>query len=68
MPINNSLNCQWIKCSNQKTYNGRLYNKTGAYNMLPIRDPLYCKGQHRLKVRGWEKSYFMKMEMTRKQG
>ena len=44
IPINSYFKYKWTKCSNQKTKSVRLDTKTRAYNMLPIRDPLYGKG------------------------
>ena len=45
--VNNYLKCQWIKCSNQKIYGGRLSNEAKAYNMLFTKTHFRAKHTHR---------------------
>ena len=48
--VNNYLKCQWIKCSNQKTYSGRLGNEAKAYNScLQKLQKLFTKTHFRAK-------------------
>ena len=42
--INNHLKCQWTKCSNQTTQNGRMDKKAKTYSLLSKKDPPLGKG------------------------
>ena len=67
--ISNYLKCQWAKCSDQNTQSCRLDNKTRAYNMLPIRDPLQGKAHTQIESEGmtkWAQQYSYQTKQTLK--